>query len=634
MKQQLLKKLRLLLSVAAVTLLIPLPMAAQTRIAVVSDIHVMDPRLLANDAASNEPWITDFAGERKMLDKSAGLFTQLVTALKSSKPDILLITGDLTKDGEKASHDYVKNGLDELTASLHNNIKVFVIPGNHDIASSTGTLYKYDGTNRTALEQDEKITTVDAFATQYNGYGYGDAKSAYDTNSKSYATEPVPGLVIIGIDSHSATISNETLTWVSEQATAARDKGKQVIAMMHHPLFPHITGADMFVDTYTVADYATVRNALINAGVKVILTGHFHTSDIAYDWKDDESDGIYDINTGSLISYPCDYRMLTLSQDKQTLNVTTSSLTPAGMTADDCKTWLSDRMSTIISEKMTNKGYGEYASTAAPLLAGAFIFHAEGDENESINAQSNKSTLITAYGLAKNFTGAITQTQYDDLCAMTNSMLDDKSNFGTDKVNQTADRALDIAMRSLEENITIPASGWATYCTGHDVDVSLTNGLTAYIVTAVSSTEATLTEVTQIPAEKGFLLKGAEGNYTLKPATTAVSDVTNSLVGTLVATTATEGNYALATKGDPGVTAFYPVTAGVTIPAHKAYIANIPAGARMLSLGGDGGTTDIQIIEKGLDNHAEQPIYTLQGTRANSLRPGIYIQNGKKVVIK
>ena len=398
MKQQLLKKLRLLLSVAAVTLLIPLPMAAQTRIAVVSDIHVMDPRLLANDAASNEPWITDFAGERKMLDKSAGLFTQLVKALKSSKPDILLITGDLTKDGEKASHDYVKAGLEELTASLH-NIKVFVIPGNHDIASSTGTLYKYDGTTRTALEQEEKITTVDAFATQYNGYGYGDANSAYDTNSKSYATEPVPGLVIIGIDSHSATISSETLTWVSEQATAARDKGKQVIAMMHHPLFPHITGADMFIDTYALANYTDIRNALITAGVKVILTGHFHTSDIAYDWKDDESDGIYDINTGSLISYPCDYRMLTLSQDKQTLNVTTLSLTPNGMTADQCKTWIEDRVKKVATTKLNASPYNSLGLTAEDksflieTAASTFILHAEGDENTKDAA----TTLLNRY---------------------------------------------------------------------------------------------------------------------------------------------------------------------------------------------------------------------------------------------
>jgi 3',5'-cyclic AMP phosphodiesterase CpdA len=644
MKQKLLDNLRLLLSIAAVTLLMPLSASAQTRIAVVSDIHVMAPDLLANNAASQEPWIKDFAGERKMLDKSAGLFTQFVEALKSSKPDILLITGDLTKDGELASHKYVRDGLAELTASPY-NIKVFVIPGNHDIKSS-GKVYKYDGTTKTELEAEDLITTADAFATYYNGYGYGDDNSAYDTDSKSYATEPVPGLVIIGIDSHSATISEETLTWVSEQAAAARDNGKQVIAMMHHPLFPHITGADMFIDTYTVGSYETVRNALITAGVNVILTGHFHTSDIAKDWNDDASKAIYDINTGSLISYPCDYRILELSQNKQTLNVSTYSLTPSGMTAAQCKTWLSGRLKSKAEAMMTAKAIekvGEFAaSLAAPYInslatfaANLFILHAEGDEN-TVTHQTDRDNLESTYNYYKDdplYSAALSYGGITD--ASVYSILDDKSNYGGDHQNQTDDRTLEITMPSLDESVTIPASGWATYCTGHDVDVSLTGGLTAYTVTAVDATTATLTEVTKIPAEEGFLLKGTAGNYTLKPATEAVTAVTNLLKGTLTATAAVEGDYALATKGEGEnqVTAFYPVTAGVTIPARKAYFHGT-SGAPMLVLGGDGGATGIETIGNAPGSKADCPVYTLQGTRTASLRPGIYIRNGKKLVIK
>lgn len=638
MKQKLLDNLRLLLSIAPVTLLMPLSASAQTSIAVVSDIHVMAPDLLANDAASNEPWIKDFAGERKMLDKSAGLFTQFVGALKLSKPDILLITGDLTKDGELASHKYVRDGLAELTASPY-NIKVFVIPGNHDIKSS-GTVYKYDGTTKTALTEDDLITTDDAFATYYNGYGYDDDNSAYDTDSKSYATEPVPGLVIIGIDSHSTTISDETLTWICSQASQARDKGKQVIAMMHHPLFPHITGADMFIDTYTVGSYETVRDALIDAGVNVILTGHFHTSDIAKDWKTaEETDPIYDINTGSLISYPCDYRMLTLSQNKQTLNVSTYSLTPSGMTADACKTWLSDRVEKIAKNKLNSAPYNSLGISdedkvfLAETAASAFILHAEGDENTNGAASTLLNNYETHPFTTTNYLFVLGKNIYLD--PTFNSILTDKSNYGGDHQNQTPDRTLEIPMPSLDESVTIPASGWATYCTGHDVDVSLTSGLTAYTVTAVDATTATLTQVTKIPAEEGFLLKGTAGNYTLKPATEAVTAVTNLLKGTLTATVAVAGDYALATKGEGEnqVTAFYPVKAGVTIPARKAYFHGT-SGAPMLVLGGDGGATGIETIGNAPGSKADCPVYTLQGTRTASLRPGIYIRNGKKLVIK
>lgn len=157
--------------------------------------------------------------------------------------------------------------------------------------------------------------SAEDFAEFYSGYGYGEYDSEYDENSPSYVAEPIENLVLLAIDSHTASVPAATLSWLCEKAKAARNEGKQVIAMMHHPLFPHITGADLFFNTYTIENNEAVRNALIDAGVNVILTGHFHTSDIAKDWNDDESKAVYDVNTCSLISYPCDYRLLTPAPD-------------------------------------------------------------------------------------------------------------------------------------------------------------------------------------------------------------------------------------------------------------------------------------------------------------------------------
>ena len=633
MKQLLLKNLRLLLSIAAATLLMPLSSQAQTNIAVVSDIHVMAPSLLPSAAETKTAWTDYYAGQRKMLDKSATLFDQFVNAMKTASPNILLITGDLTKDGEQASHDYVKAKLAELETA---GIQCYVIPGNHDFGDEGNhTQFNADGSTENA-----PVLSSD-FATFYADYGYTDG--TVDPNgSLSYVAEPVSELILLAIDSHGGSVSDNTLKWLCSQASQARANGKQVIAMMHHPLFPHITGADLFIDTYTIGSYETVRNKLINAGVNVILTGHFHTSDIAKDWNDDASKAIYDINTGSLISYPCDYRMLTLSADKTTLSVSTSSLTPTDMTAEECKTWLSGRLISIATKKMNDKAgamapyFATQINNIATFASNLFILHAEGDENSSgdragiaadyatYKADGTYSTMLTAGGITD---------------ASVYSILDDKSNYGGAHEDQTSDRSLSITLPAstvLNEAVTIPASGWATYCTGHDVDISLTSGLTAYTVSAVDATKATLTQVTKIPAEEGFMLKGTAGDYTLKPAATDVSAVTNLLKGTLVATdpatVTTSGNiWVLATQS--GTTGFYQYTGTGNIPAHKAYLVT-GTSARMISLGGDGDATDIQFIEKGFDNDADQPIHTLQGTRASSLRPGIYIQNGRKIVIK
>ncbi len=620
MKQKLLCKLRLLLPLVAAVMLSFQRSTAQTRIAVVSDIHVMAPSLLDNP--ENTKWVEYYKGQRKMLQESADLFNHFVDQMKTSKPDILLITGDLTKDGEIASHNYVRDALAELTGSPY-NIKVYVIPGNHDFGIST--VYKYEATNQeTPLSAEEKMADATAFKTFYENYGY--AGSTIDPNgSISYVAEPVSGLVILGIDSHNASVGEATLTWLCSQASAATAAGKQVIAMMHHPLFPHITGANLYIDTYTVDDYETVRDDLIDAGVKYIFTGHFHTSDIAYDWNDDETNGIYDINTGSLISYPCDYRMLDLSADKKTLSLSTLSLNPSGS-----KEWLKERVQTNTKE-MINAKVGAMPSMLATQInnqinklasfaADLFILHAEGTEN----ASADRAGLETTYNINKNiFNLAFSMAGINNGEASIKSILDDKSYYGETHENQTDDRWMDI--------LSINDNGWGTYCTGRDLDVSLTSGLTAYQVTGVNSGKATLTAITEVPASAGFLVNGEAGTYELKASYVPVEGLPeNLLTGTISPTAAPANSYVMATKNSK--TGFYPAGSTLTIPAHKAYLTyNGGSSVRMISLD-DEDATGIDTMESVTSDN--ESFYTLQGTKAGSLRSGLYIKNGKLIIIK
>ena len=412
------------------------------QIVVVSDIHVMAPSLLEEGAETQEAWTTYYAGERKMLQESAAIFDQFVDQMIALRPRVVLITGDLTKDGEMLSHEYVRDGLDRMR---YNDINVFVIPGNHDFGGSgKATKFKADGTT-----EDAEVMPDDEFASFYNSYGYNDWDNERDPNSLSYVAEPIEGLVILAIDSHKASIAKAPLDWLCTKAKEARNAGKQVIAMMHHPLFPHIMGANLFIDTYTVDGYETVRDALIDAGVNTILTGHFHTSDIAKDWNDDEGKAIYDINTGSLISYPFDYRVLTPSNDFMTFQVATQTLTPTGMNRDDAKAWLKGRTKTIATQKMNSKAgamagmFATQIDNVAEFASNLYILHAEGDENVS----NDKETVATVYEGYKNDPTYSAIFNYGGITdASIYSVLDDKSNYGTDKANQTADRALSIAM--------------------------------------------------------------------------------------------------------------------------------------------------------------------------------------------
>jgi DNA repair exonuclease SbcCD nuclease subunit len=91
-----------------------------------TDLHVMNPALLVN---AGNAWQNYLASDRKMVDKSWEIFDGMVDFALAEKPDMLLVAGDLTKDGEKQSHVYVATGLQKLVDA---GIQVYVIPGNHD----------------------------------------------------------------------------------------------------------------------------------------------------------------------------------------------------------------------------------------------------------------------------------------------------------------------------------------------------------------------------------------------------------------------------------------------------------------------------------------------------------------------
>ena len=474
--------------------------APSHKIVVIADPHVMGNGLLTNQ--DNADWATYIAGSRKLIDKSQALFDQAVSVIQTQKPELVLIVGDLTKDGEQASHDYVKRKLNELKVA---GIQPLVIPGNHDLGTSDAKVYGETTTDATT------IGTASAFATLYADYGYG-ASSERLENTLTYACEPIEGLVVIGIDSGTdGTLSGTTLNWVCEKALAARAAGKQVIAMMHHPLIPHITGGETFVSNVSVSDYATVRNCLADAGIRTIFTGHFHTSDIAKDWNANKTEAIYDITTGSLCSYPCDYRVVTLNNAMTEMSIATETATgDATITITKAKDRLTTVMTNLAKEKIQTKlvNEGKNATLAAyaanimgPKMASAYIYHAEGDENSNDDAQTLLTELNTTFA------------SYPAYQALVNSMLLDKSNYGdADREDQTNDRTL--------TGISMPlvVSTWAQLKAACEAGgtVTLTNDVTRNVAEGSYSEMSILIENTTVTVDlNGYTIRGyANGSTT------------------------------------------------------------------------------------------------------------------------
>ena len=411
------------------------------KIVVFSDPHVMAPELLVSEG---EAWTNYISGQRKMVDYSQALFDEMVAKIKDEiKPDLVLMTGDLTKDGEQLSHKYVISRLDELRKV---GIPTLVIPGNHDRGAQAQTnAVSFDGASTTAVA----VADNNWFATKYANYGYG-VSSERESTTLTYACEPIEGLVVIGIDSGTdGSLSSATLDWIVKKASAAQESGKRVIAMMHHPLIPHVANAEPLAPTYVINDHDNIRKALIEAGIKVIFTGHFHTSDIAKDFNDELTKEIYDVNTGSLISYPCDYREVTISGDLSELSLTTGHITSLQgdetFTSEYAKTRLHDSVKKAVKEKITAKITAKFGAAIAASMADndiiekmannvadAFIIHAEGNE-----ADVDTEEIMSALSLAFTF---MPETK-----AMCKSMLEDKAPYGEEgRENVTDDLSLTI----------------------------------------------------------------------------------------------------------------------------------------------------------------------------------------------
>src|SRR5579871_2693549 len=74
------------------------------KIAIVSDIHYMDPSLLGPGGAEGAAFQNYLNQDPKLLQYSALVFKKVMADLLNEKPDILLVPGDITKDGEKIGH--------------------------------------------------------------------------------------------------------------------------------------------------------------------------------------------------------------------------------------------------------------------------------------------------------------------------------------------------------------------------------------------------------------------------------------------------------------------------------------------------------------------------------------------------
>lgn len=293
-----------------------------------SDPHVMSPDLV--EAPNSPSYIRDVADSRKLMAYSAELFDAVIDSIKTMKPDLVIIPGDMSKDGELLSHQYVAQRLHELKDM---GIPTLVIPGNHDMECKVGVVYKED---KPYLAEN---VTIPQFKEIYKDFGWGEGSDC-DDNSLTYACEPIPGLRVIGIDDcktysrgwtsegqgEYGCIPSHTLEWILQQADNAVANNKVPIAVIHHQMLTHFIGQDEF-QSASLDQGDSIARVFLDHGIRLVLTGHMHMPDISKIWNQERTDSLVEISSGSPDSYPCQYKILSLDDNVYTMEVETRYIT-------------------------------------------------------------------------------------------------------------------------------------------------------------------------------------------------------------------------------------------------------------------------------------------------------------------
>ncbi|NCJ06215.1 metallophosphoesterase [Synechococcales cyanobacterium C] len=249
-------------------------MSLDFRFAILSDPHIGLPHTLLNHPRRFH-----------LVEISIPVLEQVLEHLCRLEPDFLLVPGDLTQHGEPDNHTWLSQRLAQLP------FPAYVIPGNHDVPVPTA-----DG---------HSISWAD-FPRYYRQCGYGDTDRHY------YTCELLPGVRLIALNSNQFDDQGRQIGWLDEaqlhwlEATLAQHPQDLILVMVHHNVLEHLPGQSQHPigRRYMLRNAPALTQILRQAQVPLVFTGHLHVQDIA------QEQGLYDITTGSLVSYPHPYRLV------------------------------------------------------------------------------------------------------------------------------------------------------------------------------------------------------------------------------------------------------------------------------------------------------------------------------------
>ena len=272
--------------------------ADNIRIITATDLHYLSPRI--NDKGEALLKLSS-KGDGKVVPYSGEIVEAFLDQVIKAKPDYLVLTGDLTFNGEETSHEDLVKLLQNVEA---NNIQVLILPGNHDI------LIPFAYSFRDGFAWEANSVTFPEFYEMYKDFGREEARLK-DPTSFSYIKEVSDKLWIAMIDVNSEKKSNqaskETLAWLDASLAEAKSKGVQVISGTHQNILVH---NERFNEGYLIDNSGDLKKLLESYSVRYNMAGHIHIQNLAL-----HETGLNESTTGALAVSPHHFANIVIDRD-------------------------------------------------------------------------------------------------------------------------------------------------------------------------------------------------------------------------------------------------------------------------------------------------------------------------------